>query len=42
MGYDTRTFAADVVDMAVRGALDIHEDDGAWRVVRRRGAVDGL
>lgn len=36
MGYDNRTFAADVVQMAVRGYLDIHVDgDDDWRLVRR-------
>ena len=40
MAYDTRCFAADVVDMAVRGYLDIHagstgSDD--WRLEKRAG-----
>lgn len=38
MGHDNRCFAADVVQMAVRGHLDIHAEDKDWRLVRRPGA----
>lgn len=38
MGYDNRCFAADVVQMGVRGYLDIHADGDDWRLVRRPGA----
>jgi len=46
MGQDHLCFAADVVDMAVRGYLEIHEGgsgkaDG-WRLVRVRGAQSPL
>ena len=43
MGHDQRSFAADVVDMGVRGFLQIHAaDKGAkegWRLVREPGAT---
>jgi hypothetical protein len=32
MGYDNKTFAAAILDMAVRGFLRITEDDGAYRL----------
>ncbi|WP_146909951.1 DUF2207 domain-containing protein [Arenimonas daejeonensis] len=38
MGYDNRAFAADVVQMAVQGALDIHAEGSEWRLVRHPGA----
>lgn len=42
MGHDHASFAADVVDMAVRGFLQIHEGGkgaaGGWRLVREPGA----
>jgi uncharacterized membrane protein YgcG len=38
MGYDTRTFAADVVAMAVAGALEIDAQFSDWRLLRRPGA----
>ena len=42
MGHDHTSFAADIVDMAVRGFLQIHEGDkgagGGWRLVREPGA----
>lgn len=38
MGYDTRAFAADVVDMAVRGYLKIHSGRGDWRLTRKPDA----
>ncbi|MEP7097704.1 MAG: DUF2207 domain-containing protein [Dokdonella sp.] len=34
MGYDDRCFAADAVDLAVRGALDIREDNGKYALLR--------
>jgi uncharacterized membrane protein YgcG len=34
MGHDNRVFAADVVQMAVRGFLDIHAEGKEWRLVR--------
>lgn len=43
MSYDNRCFAADVVQMAVRGYLDIHAEGDEWRLVRRSGAsLDAL
>ncbi len=42
MGHDHSSFAADVVDMAVRGFLQIHEGGtgaaGGWRLVREPNA----
>ncbi|OGT58974.1 MAG: hypothetical protein A3E01_09480 [Gammaproteobacteria bacterium RIFCSPHIGHO2_12_FULL_63_22] len=42
MGHDHSSFAADIVDMAVRGFLQIHEGGkgaaGGWRLVREPGA----
>jgi len=35
MGHDNRDFAADLVQMAVRGFLDIHAEGKEWRLVRR-------
>jgi len=32
MGYDTKTFAAGILDMAVRGFLKISEESGAYRL----------
>lgn len=34
MAHDNRDFAADVVQMAVRGFLDIHAEGKEWRLVR--------
>jgi hypothetical protein len=40
MDYDDRCFAADTVDLAVHGALDIHEFAGGnYRLIRRRSAA---
>lgn len=38
MGYDTRAFAADVVAMAIAGALEIDAQFSQWRLLRRSGA----
>lgn len=40
MGNDRLTFSSDVVDMGVRGYLQIHEGKGkgGWRLVRNQGA----
>ena len=38
MDADTRCFTADVVDMAVRGFLQIHQDGKDWRLQREAGA----
>ncbi|HEY0229881.1 MAG TPA: DUF2207 domain-containing protein [Dokdonella sp.] len=38
MGYDNRCFAADVVDMGVRGALRIEQDGSDYQLQRTRGA----
>lgn len=38
MGHDNRVFAADVVQMAVRGFLEIHAEGKEWRLVRAAGA----
>jgi uncharacterized membrane protein YgcG len=38
MGYDNRCFAADVVDLGVRGALRIEQDGRDYTLQRTRGA----
>jgi len=38
MGYDNRCFAADVVDLGVRGALTIAQDGKQYELQRTRGA----
>jgi len=35
MGYDNKGFAAAIIDMAVRGAVSLHEDDGEY-VIRKK------
>jgi len=35
MGFDNKAFAAAVVDMAVKGAVQIQENDGEYALVRR-------
>lgn len=42
MGYDDRCFAADVVDLAVRGALEIHQDGKDYSLLRGHGAPADL
>lgn len=42
MGYDDKAFAAAVVDMAVKGALLIQEDDGDYTLVRRGASKQAL
>jgi uncharacterized membrane protein YgcG len=42
MGFDDKTFAAAVVDMAVKGAVTIKENDGDYTLVRRNGAKQAL
>jgi uncharacterized membrane protein YgcG len=42
MGYDDRVFAAAVIDMAVKGHLEITDDRGRYRLRRRTGALAGL
>jgi uncharacterized membrane protein YgcG len=42
MGFDDKAFAAAVVDMAVKGAVLIQEDDGDYTLVRRDGAKPAL
>ncbi len=37
MGHDNRLFAADVVQMAVRGFLEIHAEGKEWRLTRTPG-----
>ena len=44
MKYDDRCFAADVVDLAVRGAVTIRQEGSAWslhRARRERGTLPG-
>jgi uncharacterized membrane protein YgcG len=36
MGYDDRCFAADLVDLGVRGAVEIHQDDSKYTLMSRR------
>ncbi len=38
MGHDNRCFAADVVQMGVRGYVDIHAEGEEWRLVQRPGS----
>ncbi|MEO5560098.1 MAG: DUF2207 domain-containing protein, partial [Dokdonella sp.] len=40
MGYDDRCFAADIVDLAVRGKLRIEQDDKTYRLHRIGAGVD--
>ncbi|MFI4970283.1 MAG: DUF2207 domain-containing protein, partial [Lysobacterales bacterium] len=40
MGYDDRCFAADAVDLAVRGALEIRQDGKDYSLHRRGAHVD--
>jgi uncharacterized membrane protein YgcG len=42
MGFDDKAFAAAVVDMAVKGAVLIQENDGDYTLVRRDGAKQAL
>jgi uncharacterized membrane protein YgcG len=42
MKYDNRCFAADLVDMAVRGELSIHQNDGVFRVSQQDGSHAAL
>ena len=42
MGYDDRCFAADVVDLGVRGALRIRQDEGVFTLQRRGDAPAAL
>jgi uncharacterized membrane protein YgcG len=42
MGFDDKAFAAAVVDMAVKGAVLIQEDDGGYTLVRRDATKQGL
>jgi uncharacterized membrane protein YgcG len=41
MAYDDRCFAADLVDLAVRGRLDIKKNGGDYSVLRKGGASAG-
>lgn len=36
MGYDDRCFAADLVDLGVRGAVEIHQDGSTYTLKNRR------
>jgi uncharacterized membrane protein YgcG len=40
MGYDNRCFAADLVDLAVRGRLEIRKESGSYSLLRKSGARD--
>jgi uncharacterized membrane protein YgcG len=42
MAHDNRDFAADVVQMAVRGFLEIHAEGKEWRLVRSPAGDAGL
>jgi uncharacterized membrane protein YgcG len=42
MKYDNRCFAADVVDLAVRGEIEIHEKDGVYTLERTNRVRDRL
>ncbi|MEO7431012.1 MAG: DUF2207 domain-containing protein [Dokdonella sp.] len=41
MGYDDRCFAADLVDLAVRGALEISQTSGDYTLRKRSGGGTG-
>jgi uncharacterized membrane protein YgcG len=42
MGYDDKTFAAAIVNLAVKGGVRIEEDGGDYTLVRKEGATDAL
>ncbi|MFA5110486.1 MAG: DUF2207 domain-containing protein [Desulfobaccales bacterium] len=42
MGFDDKAFAASVVDLAVKGAVLIQEDDGDYALVRKDAPKGGL
>jgi len=42
MGYDDRTFAAAVVNLAVKGCLEIRETDGEYSLWRKQGPDTAL
>ena len=42
MGYDNKTFAASIINMAVKGYLSIKEDDGKYTLYRKNGGEDKL
>ncbi len=42
LGFDHKAFAAAVVDMAVKGHLQIQDEDGTYTLVQQRDNLDGL
>ena len=42
MGYDNKTFAASIIDMAVKGYLSIQEDDGKFILIKEKAGEDVL
>ena len=42
MGYDNKTFAASIINMAVKGYLSIKEDDGKYILIREKAGENIL
>lgn len=42
MGYDNKTFAASIINMAVKGYLSIKEDDGKYTLIRGKAGEEIL
>lgn len=42
MGYDHKTFVSALVSLAVRGAIEIHEEDGDFTLTRTGGTPESL
>ncbi len=42
MGYDNKTFAASIINMAVKGYLSIREDDGKFILIREKAGEEIL
>jgi uncharacterized membrane protein YgcG len=42
LGFDDKTFAAAVVDLAVKGYLTINEEDGDYTLIQKTGATANL
>ncbi|MEJ2615233.1 MAG: DUF2207 domain-containing protein [Ignavibacteriaceae bacterium] len=42
MGYDNKTFAASIINMAVKGYLSIKEDDGKFILIREKAGAEIL
>ena len=42
MGYDNKAFSAALIDLAVKGLITIHDDDGEYTVRKKAGAETDL